>query len=258
MSDGVVRYESAGPVARITFDRPEARNAMTWSMYDQLADCCDRIEADRSVRVAVLRGAGGKAFVAGTDISQFRAFDGADDGVAYEQRMDSILGRLEAVRVPTIAVIDGWAVGGGLTIAACCDWRMATPAARFGVPIARTIGNCLSMRSYARLVALVGPTRTVQLLLGAGFFSAEQASDAGLVTEIVEPEALDARVEELCARLAGNAPLTMEATKRAVRRITLDNIPDGEDLVRMCYGSRDFREGVRAFVDKRDPTWEGE
>lgn len=257
MSEGQVRYERDGKVVRLTFDRPDARNAMTWTMYQQLADACERLDDEQDVRVAVLRGEGGRAFVAGTDISQFQAFTSGEDGIAYEDRMDAIVEQLESVRVPTIAVIDGWAVGGGLNLAAACDWRIATAQARFGIPIARTIGNCLSMASYARLVALIGPTRTLQLMLGAGFFSAEEALSAGLLTEVVGLEGLDARVDELCGQLAANAPLTMYASKQAVRRIARGQVPDGEDLVRLCYGSRDFHEGVRAFVAKDAPTWRG-
>lgn len=257
MSEGQVRYERDGKVVRLTFDRPDARNAMTWTMYQQLADACERLDDEQDVRVAVLRGEGGRAFVAGTDISQFQAFTSGEDGIAYEDRMDAIVEQLESVRVPTIAVVDGWAVGGGLNLAAACDWRIATAQARFGIPIARTIGNCLSMASYARLVALIGPTRTLQLMLGAGFFSAEEALSAGLLTEVVGLEGLDARVDELCGQLAANAPLTMYASKQAVRRIARGQVPDGEDLVRLCYGSRDFHEGVRAFVAKDAPTWRG-
>jgi enoyl-CoA hydratase len=257
VSEGQVRYERDGKVVRLTFDRPDARNAMTWTMYQQLADACERLDDEQDVRVAVLRGEGGRAFVAGTDISQFQAFTSGEDGIAYEDRMDAIVEQLESVRVPTIAVIDGWAVGGGLNLAAACDWRIATAQARFGIPIARTIGNCLSMASYARLVALIGPTRTLQLMLGAGFFSAEEALSAGLLTEVVGLEGLDARVDEVCGQLAANAPLTMYASKQAVRRIARGQVPDGEDLVRLCYGSRDFHEGVRAFVAKDAPTWRG-
>lgn len=257
MSEGQVRYERDGKVVRLTFDRPDARNAMTWTMYQQLADACERLDDEQDVRVAVLRGEGGRAFVAGTDISQFQAFTSGEDGIAYEDRMDAIVEQLESVRVPTIAVVDGWAVGGGLNLAAACDWRIATAQARFGIPIARTIGNCLSMASYARLVALIGPTRTLQLMLGAGFFSAEEALSAGLLTEVVGLEGLDARVDEVCGQLAANAPLTMYASKQAVRRIARGQVPDGEDLVRLCYGSRDFHEGVRAFVAKDAPTWRG-
>ncbi len=256
MTAGRVGYERRGAAAVITFDRPEARNAMTWAMYDQLYEACERLDGD-DARVAVLRGAGGKAFVAGTDIRQFAEFSGGDDGLGYEQRMDAIIGRLESVRVPTLAVVEGWAVGGGLAIAAVCDLRVCTPDARFGIPIARTLGNCVSIATCARLVAVLGVARVKRLLLLAGFMEADEALAAGFVGEVIAPEELDERVDGLCERLVANAPVSMRVTKEAVRRLTLDGLAAGDDLVRECYGSEDFHEGVAAFSDKRTAVWRG-
>jgi enoyl-CoA hydratase len=149
VTDGDVRYSREGPVVRVTFDRPAARNAMTWRMYEQLGEACARIQGEAGVRVAVFRGAGGKAFIAGTDIAQFQAFRSGDDGIAYEEKMEGYIGAVEALPVPTLAVIEGFAIGGGLAIAAACDLRIATPGSSFGVPIARTLGNCLSVANYA-------------------------------------------------------------------------------------------------------------
>lgn len=255
---GSVRYRRAGAAAHILFDRPAARNAMTWTMYDELAQACTRAAADRGVRVVVLRGAGGKAFVAGTDIAQFREFESGEDGVEYEQRIAGYLTALEALPVPTLAVIEGWAVGGGLAIAAACDLRIATPGARFGVPIARTLGNCLSIANVALLIAAFGLSRTRKMLLLAANLEAEEALAAGFLAEIVAPDALDARIEALAARLAGNAPVTLRVTKESIRRLLHAGLPPDEDLIRTCYGSRDFRIGVEAFVAKREPGWTGE
>ncbi|MBK1782806.1 enoyl-CoA hydratase/isomerase family protein [Prauserella cavernicola] len=256
MTDQVLT-EFSGPVAVATFNRPEARNAMTWEMYDALVEFCERVDADEDVRVVVLRGAGGKAFVAGTDIAQFRQFQGAADGLDYEQRIESVLDKVESIRVPTIAVVDGYATGGGLSIAACCDLRIASPKAKFGLPIARTVGNCLSMASYARLVQLVGAGRAIHLIYTAGFVGAEDAHRIGLVSELVEESELDGRVTALCDQLAGQAPLTMRASKIALRRLREHALPPGDDLISMCYGSEDFREGVTAFTEKRPPQWHG-
>lgn len=250
-------FERRGSTAFITFNRPEARNAMTWEMYDALYACCEEVDADDDVRVVVLRGAGNKAFVAGTDIKQFLEFESGEDGVVYEERMELIVGRLEAVRKPTVAVIDGYAIGGGLAIAAVSDLRVCTPEAKFGMPIARTLGNCLSVENYARLAALLGPARTKALIFTARTFSAEEALSAGFATEVVPREELDARVEELCAALASHAPITMRVTKEALRRLALAGLPDARDLVVETYGSADFREGVEAFVEKRRPRWTG-
>ena len=257
MNEGAVRYQRDGLVARITFDRREARNAMTWSMYDQLAAACDRVRADPEVRVVVFRGAGGKAFVAGTDIGQFREFKSGEDGVNYERRMSVYLGAVEALPVPTVAVIEGWAIGGGLMIAAACDLRVATPGSRFGVPVARTLGNCLSIANYAAIVAVLGLARTKRMLLLAENLAADELAAAGFLAEIIPPANLDARVEELCNRLAGNAPITMRVTKESLRRLLHAGLPDGEDLIRECYGSKDFRIGVDSFLEKREPVWTG-
>ncbi|MDP1718051.1 MAG: enoyl-CoA hydratase, partial [Burkholderiales bacterium] len=219
MSDqGAVRYQRTGAVAHITFDRPAARNAMTWTMYEQMAGACKQVAADKEVRVAVFRGAGGKAFVAGTDIGQFRDFKTAEDGVEYERKVAQYLLLVEELPVPTLAVIEGWAIGGGLAIATACDLRIATPGSRFGVPIARTLGNCLSVENNALLVSAFGVARTKKMLILAENLTAEEATSAGFLAEIVPPENLDARMSELCARLAGNAPVTMRVTKEAIRR----------------------------------------
>ena len=256
MSDGETRYQRDGVIARITFDRPTARNAMTWRMYEQLNEACKKIAHDPEIRVAVFRGAGGKSFVAGTDIAQFQTFT-ADDGVAYESSMEGFLDTLERLRVPTLAVVEGWAIGGGLAIAACCDFRIATPGARFGVPIARTLGNCLSMANYARIVSSVGVANAKRLLVLGETISAEEARGSGFVLDVVAPDAIDARVAELCDRLARNAPVTMHVSKEAIRRLLHATLPEDEDLIRAAYGSDDFRQGVRAFVEKREPKWSG-
>lgn len=250
-------YERQGSTAFITFNRPEARNAMTWDMYEALYECCEAVESDENVRVVVLRGAGDKAFVAGTDINQFLEFESGEDGVAYEERMERIVSCLEAVRKPVVAAIDGYVIGGGLSIAAVSDLRICTPEAKFGMPIARTLGNCLSVENYARLVALIGPGRTKQLIYTAKMFSAEEALAAGLATEIVPRSEFDARVGELCESLESHAPITLRVTKEAIRRLQLANMPDIRDLIVETYGSEDFHEGVSAFVEKRRPAWSG-
>jgi enoyl-CoA hydratase/carnithine racemase len=217
---------------------------MTFEMYEQLFACCEQADGDDDVRVLVLRGAGEKAFVAGTDIRQFLEFSSPEDGLEYERTIDRIVGRLERVRVPTIALIDGFAMGSGLALSAACDLRICTPAAVFGLPIARTVGNCLSMENYARLAALIGEARVKDIVFTARRVEAEEALAVGLATEVVEDAA--ARVEELCELLAGHAAMTMWATKEALRR--LRPVPDGDDLVREVYGSAEFRERVEAFL----------
>jgi len=254
---GTVHYTTTGSIARITFDRPGAHNAMTWAMYDQFVDALDQLESDPTIRVAELRGAGGH-FVAGTDIGQFDAFSSGDDGVAYERRLGAIVARLEAVRVPTLAVVQGHAAGAGLLFATACDLRVCTPDARFSAPIARTVGNTLSLSSIARLVAHLGPSRTKALIMTAGAMEAGEAKAVGFVTAVVEPDRLDQHVIELLTKLAELAPLTLRATKQLVARVLDGMAPrEAEDILREVYASRDFHEGVDAFRAKRPPSWEG-
>ena len=253
-----VVVEREGAIVTLTFNRPEARNAMTWQMYQRLHEVCDEVDADDAVRVLVLKGAGGKAFVAGTDISQFEAFQGSEDGLRYERDADRNMDRLARVTKPVIAQIEGFAVGGGFGIAAGADLRIATPDARFGAPIARTLGNCLSMQAYARYLDLLGPSRLKELIFTARLLPADEALGAGFVHEIVAAERIEARVRELAEQLASHAPITLWVTKEAIRRLQdARAIPDGDDLIATTYGSADFREGVRAFVDKRPPRWTG-
>jgi enoyl-CoA hydratase/carnithine racemase len=257
MTAGSVTFERAGDVAHITFDRPEARNALTREMYGQLSDGVDALAAATDVRVAVVRGAGGRAFSAGTDIREFTRFASAHDGVEYERLLDDVLDRLEKLRIPTIAVVEGVAMGGGLAIACACDLRVCTPDARFGMPMARTLGNCLSMRNHARLVAMIGAARTKAMLITAEPLTAEEAKRIGFVLDVVAADQLDARIDALCDTLRGNAPITMRVAKEAIRRIVERTAPEGDDLIREAYGSRDFSEGVAAFVEKRLPQWTG-
>jgi len=247
-----------GPIVTLTFNRPEARNAMTWGMYQRLYETCEEVDADDTVRVLVLKGAGGKAFVAGTDIGQFTEFKSGEDGLRYERDGDRRTGRIARVKKPVIAQIQGYAVGGGFGIAAGADLRIATPDARFGAPIARTLGNCLSMQAYARYLDLLGPSRLKELIFTARLLSADEALTAGFVHEIVPAASIEARVRELAETIASHAPITLWVTKEAVRRIQESRVvPDGDDLIATTYGSADFHEGVRAFLDKRPPRWTG-
>ena len=259
MSDDLI-YEVHDGIGRITFNRPQARNAMLFSMYERLAEICTALDTDKSVKVLILTGAGDKAFASGTDISQFRAFKTPQDALDYEARIDRVLGTLEKCRVPTIAAISGACTGGGAGIAASCDLRIATRASKLGFPIARTLGNCLSMSNISRLTALVGAARAKELIFTARLVEGPEALAAGLVHEIVDDHAaLMKRAEELARTVASHAPLTLRATKEALRRLQPRLTREqGEDLILMCYMSQDFREGMDAFLNKRPPQWKGE
>jgi enoyl-CoA hydratase len=247
-------YQVRDGIGHVVLNRPQARNALTFAMYERLA----AIAADPgATRALVITGAGDKAFAAGTDIGQFRAFAGAEDAIAYEAKLDRVLGGLERCPVPTIAAIAGACTGGGAGIAAACDLRIASADARFGFPIARTLGNCLSMANLARLAALIGPGRVTEMIFTARLLNAAEAQAAGLVSEVLaDATALAARAEALAQLVSSHAPLTLRATKEALRRLR-DSLPPDEDLIRLCYTSEDFREGVTAFLAKRTPAWQG-
>ena len=247
-------YSIRDGIGYIVLNRPHARNALTFAMYERLAD----IAADPGdAKALILTGAGDKAFAAGTDIAQFRDFASADDAIAYEARLDRVLGALERCAIPTIAAVAGACTGGGAGIAAACDLRIAAANARFGFPIARTLGNCLSMANIARLSALIGPARVIDMIFSARLLNAQEAQAAGLVGEILpDADALATRATELALLVASHAPLTLRATKEAIRRLR-DNLPPDEDLIRLCYTSADFREGMEAFLTKRPPVWTG-
>lgn len=247
-------YDVRDGIGHVTLNRPQARNALTFAMYEALEAICTTAT---DIRALVITGAGDKAFAAGTDIGQFRAFAGAEDAIAYEAKLDRVLGAVERCPVPTIAAIAGACTGGGAGIAAACDLRIAAANARFGFPIARTLGNCLSMANIARLSALIGPARVTEMIFTARLLDAAEARSVGLVSEVLaDPAALAERAEALARQVAGNAPLTLRATKEAVRRLR-DNLPPDEDLIRLCYTSADFREGMEAFLTKRPPVWQG-
>lgn len=251
-------------IARIVLNRPQARNALTFAMYQGLITHCESIAGDASVKAMIITGTGDKAFAAGTDIAQFRDFKTAEDALGYERFMDRVLGSLERLRVPTIAAISGACTGGGAAIAAACDLRVATRDARFGFPIARTLGNCLSQGNLKRLSGLIGSARVKDILFTARLVGAEEALSIGLVGEVVaDRTALTHRADALATLLAGHAPLTMQATKEGLRRLaeeepTADGAPHpGDDLILTCYMSADFREGMEAFLGKRAPNWTG-
>jgi enoyl-CoA hydratase len=259
MSTSSTCFAVDGPVASFAFNRPETRNALTWEMYDALVAACDRVDADHDIRVFVLKGSG-SAFASGTDISQFQTLTTRDHALEYEKRLDSVIDRVESVAVATIAQVEGVAAGGGCAIALACDLRVCTPNARFGVPVARTLGNCLSATNYSRILELIGPAHLKDIMFTGRLIDASEAQRLGLVSRLAEPDAITAAVAELAGTIAANAPLTIRATKEALqrilrrRRIERDAL---DDLVAACYTSDDFRNAVASFLAKRPPVFTG-
>jgi len=250
--------EVRGNTLWITFNRPQARNALTFAMYEGLAKLCSEVPTDGSIRAVVIHGAGGKAFAAGTDMTQFRAFESAQDALVYEARIETVLEAVERCPLPTVAVINGACTGGGAAIAGACDIRIAAQNLKFGFPIARTLGNCLAAANLARLSSLMGAGRVREMIFTARLISAPEALDYGLISEVLEDEAaLMARAEDLAGTLAQMAPLTLRATKEAMRRVSAATRVEDADLIEMCYMSNDFRHGMEAFLAKEKPEWSG-
>lgn len=242
----------------ITFNRPEARNALTFGMYDRLATLCREMPTDGSVRAVVIAGAGGKAFAAGTDMTQFRAFETAQDALEYEANIDAVLSAVERCPVPTIAAIHGACTGGGGSIAAACDIRISSDRLKFGFPIGRTLGNCLAAGNLARLSELIGAGRVRELIFTARLIEADEALRIGLVSEVLPDEqALLARAASLAELVGSMAPLTLRATKEAMRRTRAAKAVNDDDLITSCYMSDDFRIGMEAFLTKQKPVWTG-
>lgn len=257
MNEGRIRLEKQDGIARILFDHPRAYNALTNAMWHELADHCGVIGRDADVRAVTFQGAGDKAFISGNDISGFLDFQTGADGVSYEREIGACVEAVEQLPQPAIALVNGWAVGGGLAIAFACDFRIATAGSRFGSPIARTIGNCLSAKNYARILWHFGPALAKRMLLLGETMTAEELMALGLMHDVVAPDGLVAAGDSLCARLSDNAPLTMRASKEAMRRVAYANLPDIDDLIGAVYGSDDFRMGVRNFIAKVKPDWTG-
>ncbi|MGQ7261370.1 enoyl-CoA hydratase [Vreelandella sp. V005] len=255
-----VTYDVRNGVAWIGFNRPQSRNAMTWEMYDAVEKQCDQLAEDDAVYAVVLHGVGGEAFVAGTDISQFAGFTQPNDAIDYERRIDRVVGKLEAFPKPTLALIEGACVGGGAALALVCDFRYATPSLKFGVPIAKTLGNTLSINNVSRMIDMVGVARTKEALMMARLFSADEAHASGLINQLFDAESIYSEVAALAEAFAKRAPLTLQASKALIgraleqRRLPADA---SDDWVTTCYMSRDFAAAVDKFVNKTPFEWSG-
>ena len=255
-------YEADNGIGILTLNRPHRRNALTFAMYEKIKQICAQAGTDDDpdkLKVIIFKGAGDAAFAAGTDISQFKTFSGEDDAIAYEQMIEAVLHEIEYCEVPTIAALNGFVTGGGAAIAASCSLRIGSRSVKVGVPIAKTLGNCVAISNLKRLIALIGEARTAHILLSAQLIDAEDAKSAGFITELLEDQTqVEARALELAISMTQSAPLTLKATLNGIRRLReATPLPDDHDLIKMCFGSNDFKEGITAFFEKRPAKWTG-
>jgi enoyl-CoA hydratase len=261
MNDFIL-LERDGPLARVILNRPERRNAINMAMWTQLSGLARELDADPQVRAVIFRGAGQAAFSAGADIAEFETQrSNPAQARAYAEAFDGALDAIAAIGKPTLSVIRGFCVGGGLELATATDLRVAADDARFGVPIAQ-LGLLVGYKEMRRLVGLVGPGVAMNLLLTARLIDSTEALRAGLVTEVVAPQDLERVVNELAARLCELAPLAARWHKQILQTVLTNPslaglTPEDEALPFVCFGTRDYAEGRRAFLEKRAPRFEG-
>jgi len=239
-------------VVEVVFNRPERRNAFTAAMYDGMRELCDELRDDTGTRVLVLRGAGGKAFAAGNEISDFLD----RDAVAYEESIRQLLVALFELPQVTVAAVDGACVGGGLAVATHCDLRVCTPHSRFGYPIARTLGNALSASIVYRCATVFGESLTREMLLTSRLTTADRAYTVGAVMSVVDD--LDAEVSAVVDGLLSASAVTLRATKSQLvtRARSLEAEPESDSaLLAEVYHGPDFAEGVRAFLAREKPAF---
>jgi len=256
-ADGQIMLEKDSGVWTLTISRPSAHNAMTETMYSELETLLAAADESTSIRALVIRGAGDSAFASGTDIKFMSELNTGGRGVRYETQLTETVTRLERLRVPTVAVIQGHCYGGGLVLAAACDIRIASSGSRFGVPIAKTLGNCLSANSLSLLTSRLGTSRVVDMLVTARTYDTLELMGVGFLSEVVEPNSLGERLKEIMSSLTLVAPLTVWSTKELIYRQRVATLPFDQDVLQKIYGSEDFKIGSHAFLTRRRAQWTG-
>jgi enoyl-CoA hydratase/carnithine racemase len=253
--------EKDGPIGRLVFNNPARHNAVSLDMWEAVARIIDDFEQDDAIRVIVVSGAGGRAFVSGADISEFKERRASEEAAAaYAKISEGARLRLQETPKPTIAMIQGYCIGGGVGTALACDLRIAAEGSKFGIPAAK-LGLGYAYDGIKKLVDLVGPAYAREIFFTARQFTAEEALRMGLVNRVVPAETLEGVVNECCASIAANAPLTVRAAKVAIREALKDeslrDLALCKRLVDDCFASADYAEGRTAFMEKRRPVFHG-
>jgi enoyl-CoA hydratase/carnithine racemase len=250
-----------GRVGIMTFNNPEKHNAVSFEMWEAAEKILDKLENDPEVRIVVLTGAGGKAFVSGADISKFESERASEEAVQrYNALVDKVYTRIYAFPKPTIAMIRGYCIGGGLNLAICCDMRFATEGSRFALPAAK-LGLGYGYNGLRRYIETIGPVATKEIFFTARQFTSQEARRWGMVNEVVADDKLESTVIEIANTIADNAPMTIATIKRCTVEILKDpdkqNIAACDAMVAACFASSDYREGRTAFLEKRNPQFTG-
>ena len=263
MSEQTILVERDGPVATVVVNRPDKMNAISLEMWTELTTRVDELQSDESARVIVFRGEGGRAFSAGADIGDFEASrHDSESAIKYAEVFEGALEKVARMTVPTISMIEGVCVGGGLELASCTDIRIAAIGSRCGVPVAR-IGVVAGFREMRRLVAIAGPANAAYVVLSGEILGHAEALEMGLLTRVVEPEVLSEHVYGLAKRMATLSPASHAAHKEILETLlgnpSLDGVdlkaPDGPQF--RSFNSEDFKIGTEAFVNKTKPEFTG-
>jgi enoyl-CoA hydratase/carnithine racemase len=260
MTDKMLSRKDGG-VGIVTFNNPERHNAVSLEMWEATKRMLDEFAADREVRVVVLTGAGGKAFVSGADVSKFDSERASLEAArAYGAKSEAAYSSIYDFPKPTIAMIRGYCIGGGLGLATCCDLRIASDNSRFAVPAAK-LGLGYGYVGLKRLTDIVGPAFAKEIFYTARQFDTQEALAMGLVNRVVPAAELETHVKSITDMICANAPLTIKAVKATVNEILKDeskrNVTMTTQLVEQCFASRDYDEGRTAFMEKRKPVFTG-